>query len=41
MADCCAYAARLAKELGETELYEDFLTHSKKWRNAYDENTDF
>lgn len=39
MADCCAYAARLAKELGETELYEDFLTHSKKWRNAYDENT--
>jgi predicted alpha-1,2-mannosidase len=39
MADCCAYAASLAKELGETELYEDFYYHSTKWINAYDKNT--
>ncbi len=39
MADCCAYAARLAAELGETALYNDFYPLSKRWINAYDRKT--
>jgi putative alpha-1,2-mannosidase len=39
MADCCAYAARLATELGETGLYNDFYPLSKLWKNAYDQKT--
>lgn len=39
MADGCALVAELAKEVGDTELYNKLLPLSLQWKNAYDPST--
>lgn len=39
MADGCALVAELAKENGETELYDKLYPLSLQWKNAYDPET--
>lgn len=39
MADGCALAAEVAKECGETEIYNRLLLLSLQWKNAFDPDT--
>ena len=39
MADCCALSAQLAKERGNTALYEKLTPLARQWKNVYDPET--
>ncbi len=36
---CCAYAANLAHEVGENELFVDFSHHASFWESVFDKKT--